>query len=77
MREDTLSFAPRQRRCLWPADLASSPSLRSGEGGPREAWWKGLLAAQKPPPLPFRRSPSPVPLRFTGEEKAIRGLRWQ
>ncbi len=35
-------------------------------------WWKGLLSAIEPPPPPFRRSPSPVSLRCTGEEKPSR-----
>src|SRR5579872_385142 len=58
------------------------PPPRSGGGEPCEAWWRGLRSirliptARGPLHRADARSPSPVPLRFTGED-ADRGVPFQ
>ncbi len=44
-----------------------SPPLRSGGGGPRNAWWRGL-GPRTPPPS---AAPPPPPLRRGGEERSL------
>ena len=46
------------------------PSLRSGEGGPRAAWWKGPLIGAKAPTTAFQAVPLPrfAALRRGGDE---------